>query len=145
MSQPKFEHKHNECITCCRIGLMSTDEMKYNYHDSVLIGIQWLPNDTMQLTIQLYEIFYPEKEIIELRFIDINNLTQCKAWAAQLAVDQDEDEPDWHGARFDRLIHDHKRPSTSTSQFIFIEPDGYPPLKLHCRSLVEEPRGFQAK
>mgnify|MGYP006447775419 CR=1 FL=1 len=57
---------------------MNLKELGYEFHDSVIAKINYLENDSVELIINLYEIFYPKKHRIKLRLLKVKNLKKIK-------------------------------------------------------------------
>ena len=107
--------------------------MEYNFHDSVIVSASYNVKGRLELDIQLYEIFYPEKPMLKLIFSGIFNKKAIQSFYNVLVEDKVEN--DWIGYRIDGLEYDDKKISSKEDTHLYLEVDNFNPLKIHCKKL----------
>ena len=112
---------------------MIKKDLEYNFHDSVIVNCQAEQVDRFSMTVQLYEIFYPSKHLINLTFSGIYNSEKTLRLVNQ--INDDKLEPDWNGTRVNSINYDNKKISKELDLYLFIDFDGYEPLRIHCKKL----------
>ena len=107
---------------------MINKELAYNFHDSVIVNCSFEKEGSFSLTVQLYEISYPLKDMIRLTFSGIFNSEKTLKLAAQ--INNNELEPGWNGTRVNSINYDNKKTSKDLDLYVFVDFDGYEPLNL---------------
>ena len=112
---------------------MNKKELEYNFHDSVIVNCQPEKEDRFSMTVQLYEIFYPSKDLIHLTFSGIYNSEKTLRLTNQ--IHKENIQPDWNGTRVNSIEFDKNKSSKDLNLFILVDFDGYEPLTIHCKKL----------
>ncbi|MCG8577447.1 MAG: hypothetical protein MI810_21375 [Flavobacteriales bacterium] len=110
--------------------------LNYNFHDATLVKCEISRNNQLQLTVQLYEIYYPNKELIKLTFSEVFNIEKVSKLVVKLKAEALND--DWNGTRINTIQFDTKRTSTNQNLFLFLDLDWYEPIRIHCKRIKEE-------
>lgn len=108
-------------------------ELEYNFHDSIVVNCQPEDEDRFSMTVQLYEIFYPSKDLIRLTFSGIYNKEKTLSLINQ--INDDNIEPNWNGTRVNSINYDNKKISKDLDLYLFVDFDGYESLRIHCKKL----------
>lgn len=112
---------------------MIKKELEYNFHDSVIVNCQPEKEDRFSMTVQLYEIFYPSKDLIHLTFSGIYNPEKTLRLINQ--INDEKLEPYWNGTRVNSINYDNKKIPKELDLYLFVDFDGYEPLRIHCKKL----------
>ena len=112
---------------------MIKKELEYKFHDSVIVNCKLEKEDRFSMTVQLYEIFYPSKDLIRLTFSGIYN--NEKTLRLINLINDDNLEPDWNGTRVNSINYDNKKASTDFDLYLFFDFDGYESLRIHCQKI----------
>lgn len=115
---------------------MLNKELEYNFHDSVVVNCFPEKPDRLNIAVQLYEIFYPSKDLIHLTFFGIYNTEKTFRLINQL--NEDNLELDWNGTRVNSIAYDKKKISSASDLYFFIDFDGYESIRIHCKDLQIE-------
>ena len=112
---------------------MIKKEVEYSFHDSVIVSCHSEKEDRFSMTVQLYEIFYPSKDMIRLTFSGIYNSEKTLRLINQ--INDENLEPDWNGTRVNYIDYDNKKISKELDLYLFVDFDGYESLRIHCKKL----------
>lgn len=112
---------------------MLNKELEFNFHDSVVVNCFSETPDRLSITVQLYEIFYPSKDLILLTFSGIYNTEKTLRLINQM--NEDSLELDWNGTRVNSIAYDKKKISSASDLYLFIDFDGYESIRIHCKDL----------
>ncbi len=112
---------------------MIRKEMEYNFHDAVVISCKPEKYNRFSLTLQLYEIYYPAKEMLKVTFSGVYNYDSVSMSFQELSVDGIDS--DWNGSRIDTLEYDKNKTSKDLDLYIVIEIDGFKMRTIHCKKM----------
>ena len=112
---------------------MIKKELEYNFHDSVIVSCQPVKEGRFSVIVQLYEIFYPSKDLIQLTFSGVYNSEKTLRLINQ--INDENFEPDWNGTRVNSIDYDNNKISKELDLYLFVDFDGYESLRIHCRKL----------
>lgn len=113
---------------------MALPEISYNLHDSTIINTIFDEKGRLEVDIELYEIFYPDKPIVKLIFSGIFNLEKVEALAQAMLNDPCED--DWLGYRINAFHYDEKCQSTNENLYLYFDVEHNKPVKIHCKKIT---------
>lgn len=112
---------------------MALPEIEYNLHDSTIIAASYDVKGRLELDIQLYEIFYPNKPVVKLIVSGIFNLEKANGLVQAMVSDPFED--DWLGYRVNAFHYDQKRESTKENLYLFLDVEHNKPVNIHCKKI----------
>jgi len=112
---------------------MNNFELEFNLHDSVIVNAKYKEIGRLELEIQLYEIYYPGDQYINLIISGIFNKEKVQSFFTELISDSWE--PNWIGHRIDVFHYDTKKVSTTNNRYLYLGVDHCKPLKIHCRKI----------
>ncbi|MGI1679957.1 MAG: hypothetical protein K6L75_14540 [Cellvibrionaceae bacterium] len=87
-------------------------------------------NRTVVFDIELYEIFYPNKPVVQLIVSGIFNAEKLSALAQSMIDDPCEDK--WLGYRTNTLYYDEKSQSSEENLYLYFDVERNKPVKIHC-------------
>lgn len=112
---------------------MIKKDLEYNFHDSVIINCFTEKEGRFTMTVQLYEIFYPSKDLVRLTFSGIYNSEKTLELINQ--INSDKIEPAWNGTKVNSINYDGQKTSKDLDLYLFVDFDGYESLQIHCKKL----------
>jgi len=112
---------------------MNKKGLGYDFHDSVIINCKQEEKDRLILVLQLYETFYPSKDVVQLTFSGIFNSEKASKFITDLG--KDNLELDWNGTRVNSIKYDSKKVSQDQDLYVFVDLDGHQPIRIHCEKL----------
>ncbi len=107
--------------------------LDYNFHDAIVVSCQQEKEDRFSLTVQLYEVFYPEKEQVKITFSGVYNALSTSKFFNNLK--EDNVESNWNGSRINSLDYDSKKTSKDLDVYIFMDIDGVDSIRIHCKKV----------
>ena len=112
---------------------MTQPKVEYDLHDSTIVSVSSGPRREVSVTIDLYPIFYPDKQRIQLRFGGIDNFNTVQLYIDKIRQEADDD--DYIGCRIDAFHYDTKKESKSGDYWFFFQTDWCGPVRIHCSKM----------
>lgn len=112
---------------------MTNPEVEYDLHDSSIVSVSSGPRREVSVAIDLYPIFYPDKQRIQLRFGGIENFDTVRRYVD--AIRQKADDRDYIGCRIDAFHYDTKRESKAGGYWFYFKTDWGGPVRIHCAKM----------
>jgi hypothetical protein len=109
-------------------------DIKYNLHDSLITDVLIGPRKEMNISVDLYSIYYPGDRKVKLRFGGILNFETVSCFAEKLRSGLEEDrEFSW---RIDGFQYDTKEPSSSNNLYFFLQVEHLGGIRIHCSKMT---------
>lgn len=104
-------------------------DLRFNFHDALLIDFQIGPRRELTLHINLYSVFYPNYPSVQVRFGAITNFESVQRYMKKL--DAPNNIGDYY-ARFETLRFDTDNLSTAGNLFFYLELDRTGNSEIQC-------------
>jgi len=108
-------------------------DLQYDFHDAVVVRCDYTQG-SLVLLIELYEVFYPKREKIQLTFSGVLNSATITRLAAALHANQDPLDVEL-GWRINNLQYNTRKRSTDADLHFFLDIDNFAPVSIHCKRL----------
>jgi hypothetical protein len=113
---------------------MNDLNVKYNYHDSYIEGIE-ISDNNVSLSIFLYSLTYPDTPKVRVNISGILNFESVKKYFQAILEEADPGEE--IGCRVEAMHFDEKKESKENDLYIFLKTDWKGAIRVHCNLFSE--------
>ncbi len=100
---------------------MNIPDLKYDYHDAVLTNIKQVSDNSIEISIDLFPVIYPEKPRVKIRFYDIYNIKKFSKIINEMTDFDNLKEDKYIGYNIQILSYDRIKENIEDHVYVYIK------------------------